>query len=306
MRSLALYVALGVLAGCVPRLSGPLAYRDAHRARLEPRAEDDLDCRSLHLMALGPRVVQVLGCAQARQYAWSPEDREHGPWVAIASVPSLAPIALGCPAELVSYRSAGPQIRIAEGCGARLRYDLRCEPSACAWVPTARAVSRIGVQAHDLWPREPERLELAVLEPRLRRGKDEGLLGAGVGLALAGLLGGFVVGIDDALSPRCSGLGPSEPTVSCGAGGLSLIPIVGGLLAGTVEIDRPRRSGAGSVLAGIGLGAAQIAGLIITIVAVHGSTEDLVSAWDLEGGGELALVPWGDPWGAGIAIAGRL
>lgn len=297
--AVSLVLLASVHAGCAARVPARVVYRDGHRTRLAAQAEEALECHHATLTPLGSRVVQAHGCGEMREYVFA---GRHG-WTPIATVPGRAPRDLACPLDLLDFRSEGPLIRVVEGCGARARYDLGCDAERCEWRVTARSAARAepSEDALDLWPDPPASLSLGIEEPRLTRGRDAGLIGVGLALAIVGLGGSIGLGIYDAAHASCLGApvrGLGEQPTACDAGGLALVPVVGGLLASTVALGGRRVSNGGTILAGALLGGAQLVGIVLLMVAVHGYTEDVVPAG-------VRLSPYADQAGGGLSLEGR-
>lgn len=134
--------ALGV-AGCVARrlgARGATSFGRREERQLQQQAERDLRCpaRQLVLTPLTERVVQVHGCQQLRDYAYSrPQGRGRAAWVPLQPVFARAAAELACPAQALAIQAPGPTVRSASGCGRSARYDLVCGALDCAWMMTA-------------------------------------------------------------------------------------------------------------------------------------------------------------------------
>jgi hypothetical protein len=129
-----------------------------------------------------------------------------------------------------------------------------------------------------LWPDEAPPLRGLVHRPRFRRGRDMPILGTGVGLLLAGLIGQLALGIDDQLARHCQTFsrGPGFASQGCDAWPFALIPMAGGLFATIAHPAAERSSTNGSaVLAASLLSVEQLIGVIVLAFAVHGYTEDV-------------------------------
>jgi hypothetical protein len=155
-----------------------------------------------------------------------------------------------------------------------------------------------------LWPESPPATEWTVHRPRLRRGRDDGLLVTGAILLAVSYGGGIVAGMfEQANDDGCST--PSFSQTNCDSWPFAFVPIFGPLLAGTVAVSGRRSDYVIGGLAGPVVAAGEIAGLVVLLLGALGETVDVVPA-PPRPGLDLTVVPYASASGAGLAIEVRL
>ena len=128
-------------------------------------------------------------------------------------------------------------------------------------------------------------------------GHDMPLLTAGVVMLSLGMAMNVIVASLDVTAGNCADYFPAT-RMECGTAPFALVPLAGGVVLGTVHFHGDHIATAVPIVVGLSSLAPQILGLILTLVAVHGHTEDLVSR-DV-----LAVLPWASAEGAGLALGG--
>lgn len=179
--------------------------------------------------------------------------------------------------------------------------SLAASTPAYAQPPRAPSSSRdvsgsLGRDGRPLfWPTEPPAGTLG--RPVLLVGHDMPLLTAGVVMLSLGMAMNVIVASLDVTAGNCADYFPAT-RMECGTAPFALVPLAGGVVLGTVHFHGDHIATAVPIVVGLSSLAPQILGLILTLVAVHGHTEDLVSR-DV-----LAVLPWASGEGAGLALGG--
>lgn len=186
--------------------------------------------------------------------------------------------------------------------------SARCSgPPACPATLVAEGddcVPRVDEPAQSellLWPRAPD-LSLAIIEPRVVRGIDEGLLIAGITLFAVGYLGGIAIGIVDQRAGNCPpGFGVRSGGTACGSWPTAFVPVAGGIMAGTITFHRPRTSNSIGMIVGPIAAILQLAGVGILLHAAVFQTDDLLSGAD-DGEARISFAPYATETEGGAAL----
>jgi hypothetical protein len=150
--------------------------------------------------------------------------------------------------------------------------------------PTSSGVTLASDGSAILWPTTTP--DVALRHPILRRGRDVGILTAGILLLTVGASIGVGMAANDALNGNCIsfrpvGFGVSSTHVSCDTGYLAFVPVAGSMLVGSLNLHGPAPDTGWIVLGSLAV-VPQIVGLILVMFAAHGYTEDLVSLDDTD------------------------
>lgn len=147
-----------------------------------------------------------------------------------------------------------------------------------------------------LWPATPPP-EGTLDRPMLLVGHDMPLLTAGIVMLSLGMAMNVIVASLDVSVGNCADFFPPA-RMECGTAPFALVPLAGGVLLGTVHFHGDHIATAVPIVVGLSSLAPQVFGLVLTLIAVHGHTEDLVSR-DV-----LAVLPWASGEGAGLSLRG--
>jgi hypothetical protein len=146
------------------------------------------------------------------------------------------------------------------------------------------------------WPPSPPDLERALVDPLIVHGTDETLLLGGLLTLAGGYLTGILFAFVDEAAQNCGtfAAGFFGPT-ACGSYPYAFIPVAGGLVAGFTQLA-PNSNRTNVALAfGVQLPAAmvQILGLVITMMAGFGHTEEAVPSGAVSiGGAQISIAPY--------------
>ncbi|MDQ3035937.1 MAG: hypothetical protein M3Y87_26270, partial [Myxococcota bacterium] len=151
-----------------------------------------------------------------------------------------------------------------------------------------------------LWPAAPD-LSLAILEPRVVRGADQGLLVTGLSFFAAGYVSAILIGVIDQSARNCStfGGGFGGSSVGCDTWPTAFVPVAGGMLAG--KFNGSRTGSVLGIIVGPIVGIIQLAGLSILLHAVIFQTEEVVSGVAV-GDARISFAPYASDSEGGAAM----